>query len=170
MRRRGSNNNGLGLNRLGGRTRLAGLRNSGLRDSRLGLDGLGRSSRLAGLRDSGLSGLLRRSGLSGLDDGSPLGVAGGGGRVNSGGSLADGAVSDLSRALGDDVGVSSVQGGGQVASGRRDNNVSGDGNLSHRADSGRDSNGLSGDMRLGRAVGDLRRAVGDSVNAGGVDG
>jgi hypothetical protein len=42
--------------------------------------------------------------------------------------------------------------------------------LSHRADGGRDSVGLGGDMGLLRAVGNLRRTLGDSVHLGGVDG
>lgn len=42
--------------------------------------------------------------------------------------------------------------------------------LSHGADCGGDSNGLGGDMGLLGAVSDLRRALGDSVDLGGVDG
>lgn len=49
--------------------------------------------------------------------------------------------------------------------GRNRDNVS----LSHRADGGRHSVGLGGDMGLLRAVGNLRRALGDSVDLGGVD-
>jgi len=42
--------------------------------------------------------------------------------------------------------------------------------LGHGADCGRDSNSLGGDMGLLGAVSDLRRALGDSVDLGGIDG
>jgi hypothetical protein len=42
--------------------------------------------------------------------------------------------------------------------------------LSHGADCSRDSNSLGGDMGLLGAVSDLRRALGNSVDLGGVDG
>jgi hypothetical protein len=42
--------------------------------------------------------------------------------------------------------------------------------LSHGADCSRDSNSLGGDMGLLGAVSDLRRALGDGVDTGGVDG
>jgi hypothetical protein len=41
--------------------------------------------------------------------------------------------------------------------------------LSHGADCSRDSNSLGGDMGLLGAVSDLRRALGNSVDLGGVD-
>jgi hypothetical protein len=42
--------------------------------------------------------------------------------------------------------------------------------LGDRADCGGDSNGLGGDMGPLGAVSDLRRALGDGVDTGGVDG
>lgn len=42
--------------------------------------------------------------------------------------------------------------------------------LGHRADGGRDGDSHGGDVRANRAVGNLRRTLGDGLNLSGVDG
>jgi hypothetical protein len=145
-----SRDNGSGLNRLAGsrRLRVAGVR-LGRRLGRLSLLGGLRSRRLSGVSLLGGSGI----GLLGRLRSRRLRVAG----VRLLRRLR------LGRSPGAVTGVNRRNNNGVSLLGRND--VS----LSHRADGGRDSVSLGGDMGLLRAVGNLRGALGDSVDLGGVD-
>jgi hypothetical protein len=189
----GSRDNGSSLGRLAGsrRLRVARVRLLGrLRSGRLGrLSLLGRSDTglglLGGLRSRRLSGLS----LLGRSD-ARLSLLGGSGvcllgrlrgrrlrvaRVRLLGGLRSRRLRvagvrllrrlRLGRSPGSVTGVRRRNNDGLSLLGRNRDNVG----LSHRADGGRDSVGLGGDMGLLRAVGNLRRTLGDSVDIGGVD-
>ncbi|KAH7181904.1 hypothetical protein DER46DRAFT_587442 [Fusarium sp. MPI-SDFR-AT-0072] len=169
---------GLSLSRRSRVSRVLGLGGSlGL----LRLSGvlrLGRSLGVLGLRSRvlRLSGMLRLLRLGNDNGGVRRNLLGTGG-VDSGlldglgGDRAVRAVGDLRTALGNGVDLGEVGGLGGVESavGRR-SIASGLGGvlLSDRADGGRDRDSLSGDGTV-RAVLNLRAALGDSVDLGGVD-
>lgn len=92
-----------------------------------------------------------------------------GGRIDGSGGVTLGAVGNLRGARGDDIGLGGVQGRSDVSTvGRRD--IGCGLGLVDRAHGGRDGDSLSGDMRLGRAIGNLNGAMGDSSDLGGIDG